>query len=188
MVEKECCFVQQRSSYETFYQYTFSSNHTFSFHYQMKFWTCEHTEQNHSHFQTRFQMRSHVADHDLISATQVHTCTWTFTHAHTHTHACARTHTHNPKSPRLPKTPPLRPQQQLNGSTSEDDVVVIVGCPAPENSPQKHEALCPRGDAGGVRSATPVGETVSSCQPRRALVCRELNGHQKYLFQSFHFF
>lgn len=121
------------------------------------------------------------------TGTYMHTDSRTFTHTHARTHA--HTCTPYPKSPWLLKTPPLRPQQQLNGTTSEDDVAVSSRVSCSWELMQTAWGPCPCGDEGGGRRlAPPTSEKVSSCQTQSALVCRELNSHQKWWVKSFKLF
>lgn len=123
--------------------------------------------------------------HDLISATQVHTCTDSHTFTPTHTHSC--THTRALPIPNLHdswkhhhwgpssswREPRPRTMWQLAG-----------GCPARELWPTAG-GPCPReAKWGGRWLAPPTSEKVSSCRTRRVLDCGKLNSHQKCWVKS----
>lgn len=126
--------------------------------------------------------------HGLIPATQVHPCTQTHTHSHTRTHIHAHTCTPYPKSPWLLKTPPPRPQWQLNGTMSEDNAVVSSRVSCSWERAQTPWGPCPVEKWGGRRLAPPASEKVSSCWTRRALVCRELNSIKNVELKASNFF
>lgn len=153
----------------------------------MKSWTCEHTGQNHSHFQTHCRWDHMWLTTWLSSATQVHTCT--HSHSHPHTHAFMHTRAH-----------PIPNLSDSENTTTESPAAAEGNCVRGRHGSWREGVLLLRAHANsrgpvpswslvrGRRPAPPASEKVSSCQTRRALVRGELNSHQICWIKSSKFF